>query len=442
MQHKRVIVCGAGLAGLAAAHELARARVDVTVVEARDRLGGRTWTVRDGFAGGQHAELGGEFIDAEHQYMRALAAQFHLDLVPVLTRGFTHRFTPRGRGIEVSRTGPWDSLREVLGPLIDQYAAVEGDVTAKPVEHIAERSLRQWLDDRGAGPELYAMARALRGFFLADPEELSILQPVELLADGQIPSRVRMFRIAGGVDRLVTALVRGTNARLMLRHDVKRIAQGPAGVVAHVVDGAGRLQELEADALIVTFPASVLRDVDVVPPLPAEQRHAIAAVRYGRATKLAVQTTCRALRDRQAQAFATDTALGAFWDATDGQPSRTHSMINFLAGGAASPDLQRRAVANAASVLRELCWLGLAGAEVTALRAATWEEDPYARGGYAFLDPGFRPAWRPLLSRPAGRLFFAGEHTSDDFQGYMEGAARSGMRAAAEVLDTTKRPDP
>jgi monoamine oxidase len=175
--------------------------------------------------------------------------------------------------------------------------------------------------------------------------------------------------------------------------------------------------------------------LDVVPPLPAEQRDAIAAVRYGRATKVAVQTTCGALRDRRAQAFATDTALGAFWDATDGQPSRTHSMINFLAGGAASSDLQRRAAAGAASVLRDLCWLGLAGAEITGVRAATWEEDPFARGGYAFLDPGFRPAWRSLLSRPAGRLFFAGEHTSSDFQGYMEGAVRSGTRAAAEVLD-------
>jgi monoamine oxidase len=70
---------------------------------------------------------------------------------------------------------------------------------------------------------------------------------------------------------------------------------------------------------------------------------------------------------------------------------------------------------------REVAWL-------------SWEEDPWARGGYAFLDPGFDPAWRALLSRRAGRLVFAGEHTSQRWQGYMNGAVESGLRAARELL--------
>jgi monoamine oxidase len=85
-------------------------------------------------------------------------------------------------------------------------------------------------------------------------------------------------------------------------------------------------------------------------------------------------------------------------------------------------------------VLAELCWLGLAGTAVTACRVHTWEHDPLARGGYAYLDPGFDSAWLPMLSWRAGRIVFAGEHTSGEHQGYMEGAAESGQRAASEIL--------
>jgi monoamine oxidase len=76
----------------------------------------------------------------------------------------------------------------------------------------------------------------------------------------------------------------------------------------------------------------------------------------------------------------------------------------------------------------------MADAPVHAMRAHTWEDDPFARGGYAYLDPGFDPAWRAQLSRRAGRLVFAGEHTSEEWQGYMNGAVESGLRAAKEII--------
>ena len=86
-------------------------------------------------------------------------------------------------------------------------------------------------------------------------------------------------------------------------------------------------------------------------------------------------------------------------------------------------------------VLADLCWLDLAGATVTASRHYSWETDSLVRGGYEYLDPAFNPAWLPLLSRRAGRIVFAGEHTSSDHQGYMEGAIESGLRAAREILE-------
>jgi monoamine oxidase len=107
--------------------------------------------------------------------------------------------------------------------------------------------------------------------------------------------------------------------------------------------------------------------------------------------------------------------------------------VAFLGGGSASGALRESAAAGGGALLSELCWLGMSRAPVTAVHVADWTADPWARGGYAFFDPGFDPAWRPLLARRAGRIVFAGEHTSERWQGYMNGAVESGQRAAREL---------
>ena len=103
-------------------------------------------------------------------------------------------------------------------------------------------------------------------------------------------------------------------------------------------------------------------------------------------------------------------------------------------GGGASDATQAIVAKHGARGLTDaLDWLGSKGSELVASRQIVWEQDPYARGGYAYFDPGFDPSLRAWLSRPSGRLFFAGEHTSIRWQGYMNGAIESGRRAAAEV---------
>lgn len=434
MRHKRVIVAGAGLAGLSAAHELVHGGAAVTLLDARDRAGGRVWTVRDGFSHGQHAELGGEFIDEHHSRMRSLAQQFGLKLVQVLRGGFTHRFRRRGGEIVLSRPGPWGPLSDLLAPLIRRYQAACGRDDAAAIREMSTFSLRGWLREQNADPDVHAMVDSMRGFFLAEAEDLSVLPVVAQLAGTGSPALTPVYRIVGGMDRLVDALVAHTSARLLLGHQVRAVSQAADRILVRATDDRGLLQEIEGDALVVTLPATTLRDIEITPALPEDQQKAIARLRYGCATKSVVQCASPELQRRRAKAFATDGALGAFWDATEGQPSASPSIINFLGGGAASPKLAARAGSGAEALLSELCWLGLAGSPVLGSCHATWEDDPFARGGYAYADPAFDPAWKPLLSRAAGRIVFGGEHTSENFQGYMEGAVESGQRAASELI--------
>lgn len=432
----KVVVAGGGLAGLTAARALARARVSVTVVEGRDRLGGRVRTVR--LEGGQHGELGGEFIDADQDEIRTMCGELDVPLVRVLRSGFTHRYRGDDGYYHVSRTRPWTELEALADPLVRRFKAARGDADSDAVREIGTWSVRAWLRERDASAAQHSMADALRGFFLADPDDLSILPLVEQLAHGGSPAQAEMYRVEGGNDRLVEAIARAADARVLLQHRITAVTQAADRVVVTAVDAEGHQQQLEGDAAVVTLPASVLSSIAFTPPLPQEQWRAIRALRYGCATKAVVQSSRDAFRGN-ARAFATDTALGAFWDGTEGQnptPKPPRFVLTFLAGGSSSRTLQARAQHGPHALLADLCWLGMAGAPVQSVHTATWEDDPFAGGGYAYLDPGFDPSWRSQLRRRSGRVVFAGEHTSEQWQGYMNGAVESGLRAAEQILGT------
>lgn len=125
--------------------------------------------------------------------------------------------------------------------------------------------------------------------------------------------------------------------------------------------------------------------------------------------------------------------IGAIWDGNQEQRGRS-GILTLLAGGLASHDTQQLlADGGAEAVAAQLKWLGATKARLRASCYVSWEDDPLVRGGYAVFQPGYDPEQRAWLSRPHGRILFAGEHTSLRWQGYMNGAVESGLRAAEEV---------
>jgi len=279
---------------------------------------------------------------------------------------------------------------------------------------------------------LAAGLRGLRGFYLAAPEDLSLLVLVEQFAGDDVPGRGEMFRIRGGNDRLATAAAKALRGRVILNAIVRRVRQDVSGVRITVDERGGR-RDIEADYCVLTLPASTLRDVQFEPSLPEDQHRAIATLRYGRATRLLLQFARRFWRHgRAAKGYGTDLSIGAVWDANE-QQRGPEGMLTLLAGGRASDEMQQiLAREGVRGAIERLTWLGTP-APLIASRTIVWEHEEWSRGGYAYFDPQFDPRLRAWLPRPAGRLFFAGEHTSDRWQGYMEGAVESGKRAAAEV---------
>jgi monoamine oxidase len=428
-----VIVAGAGLAGLSAARDLEAAGAAVTIVEARDRVGGRVHTVRDGFAGGQHADAGADLIESEQSNVIALARELKLPLVRILREGWGF-YGENGRGRRTLRTAPttFAEAGKRLKSEIADYELAGKRWDSAIAARLGRTSVSTWLKSIGADDGLAAGLRGLRGFFLADPEDLSLLMLVDQFASGETPGESRMFRIRGGNDRLPRAMADRLRGRLILNAVVRRI-QRRAGDVVVTLDDRGSRREIAAQYCVVTLPATTLRDVRFEPPLPEDQHRAIQSLGYGRATRMMLQFSKRFWRKgHRPSAFGTDLLTGAVWDASEEQRGPA-GVLTLLAGGRASGELQQLiATGGSQAVVDRLRWLGRP-ADLIAAQVMAWEDEPWSRGGYAFFGPSFDPLLRAWLARPAGRVLFAGEHTSERWQGYMNGAIESGKRAAAEV---------
>jgi monoamine oxidase len=429
-----VIVGGAGLAGLAAARELEARGAAVTVVEARHRVGGRVWTLRDKFAARQHAEAGADLIEGEQEHVLGLARALGLQPVRILRESFGF-YGPDGRGTRRVHTGPstFATIGRYLGPLLRDFKLAEKRWDSAVAAPIGRRSVTEWLDDIDAPARLKAGVRGLRGFFLADPEDLSLLPVVEQFTESGAPGRDKIYRIKGGNDRLATGIVQRLRGALLLNTMIRRVVQHDDRVTV-TIEALGRPHtEISAEYFVCALPASTARGVLFEPALPDPQRDAIAHLRYGCATRLLLQFDRRFWRKRgRPNAFGTDLDTGAVWDGNEHQKG-PQGILSFLAGGKASPGLQHiLKTEGERGVVDRIGWLGRPS-RLLASQTVVWDHDPLARGGYAYFDPGFNPLWRAWLSRAHGRVVFAGEHTSVQYQGYMNGAIETGLRAAAEI---------
>jgi monoamine oxidase len=431
-----VLVAGAGLAGLAAARDLVRGGARVTVVDARDRVGGRVHTIRSGFVEQQHGEAGADMIEEAQAEIRTLAAELGVGLVRILRTGWGYaRRDSNGRVRILSQSAArgWSRMSDALRPLTRQYRLAEHRWDSPVIARMSKRSVASWLDEIGADAELRSTATGLRGFFLADPEDLSLSALVDQFASNDEPGGDAMYRIDGGNDRLAAAMALELGDRVKLKTELVALSQRGREVRVSVKQ-ARSVEQLSADYVVIAIPATLLRRVPITPALPVQQHDAIARLQYGRATKTLLQFPKRFWRSAgRPRALGSDLPTGAVWDGNEEQSGRA-GILALLAGGHASDATQELvAKQGIAGLAASLQWLGDGGPAVGS-HQTVWDADVWARGGYAYFDPAYESPLRLWLARPAGRLFFAGEHTSIRWQGYMNGAVESGRRAAAEII--------
>src|SRR5258708_6054384 len=264
-----VIVAGAGLAGLSAAMALEARGAAVTLVEARDRVGGRVWTVRDPFAARQHAEAGADLVEGEQEHVLTLARELGLAPVRILREGFGF-YGPDARGRRRIHPGlvSLATAAKMLKSDVEDFKLAEERWDSAVAARLGRTSVWTWLEEKRAPAALKAGMRGFRGFFLADPEDLSLLPLVEQFAESGMPGRGHTFRIPEGTDRLATGMAKRLRGSLLLETIVRRVVQRGDGVTVTIEDSDGRRSELGVEYFCCALPSCTALWVCIIQPRP------------------------------------------------------------------------------------------------------------------------------------------------------------------------------
>ena len=334
----RVVVVGAGLAGLSAADELSRQGWEVVVLEARGRVGGRVWTVRDP-ATGQYAEGGGEYLDTKHSQMRQLVDRLGLSLEPSYVEGEQSEDIVVRDGVRRSYASMADGeAREQMDRFygaIEELAADFDPTNPASQPDAAEldaATAADGLDELGiSGNARYLLESSFRDDYGVEPDRLSQLFVVSTYAaaSNQPDSGVEVFRIEGGNDQVPVSLAEGLGDAVRLRSPVTTVEHSGSGVAVSLRGG----ESFEADHCVLAAPLPALRAIEFAPALPAPLAEAIARAQYAPISKTLLQYPSRFWRREGLSGYAlTDLAAGSTWEATVDQPGEAGVLIAYAAG--------------------------------------------------------------------------------------------------------------
>ncbi|MFZ0013268.1 MAG: NAD(P)/FAD-dependent oxidoreductase [Acidimicrobiia bacterium] len=394
----RVLVIGAGLAGLTAGMRLQGRGAEVTVLEARSRVGGRVWSHR--FEDGTVVELGGEWIDSSQTAVRSWAE--HLGLAMIDTgQDFI------SRDLIGSEPIPSEDHRRLTESLLDLIETLG----TSELEEMTIYDLLANLDEEGAA--MTVLQSRLAGTFGVP---LSEVAATELDAEFGLTQAHTYLRVDGGNDRLATAMAAQLDVRTST--PVARVVQEAGRVAAH-----SEAEVHRADRVVVAVPLPIVRAPGFLVDPPFELRRTMGRIGMGTAAKVAVATL-----DEPPMFRRQEPGIPAwYWTGagSDGRPRR--AITGFAGTERGVRVLTEEAPSRLARAAPET---PLSGAPIV----VDWAADPWSRGCYSALGPGGR-ALLPGLQRPWGRIALAGEHINGS--GTIDGAIRSGEAAARVILETT-----
>ncbi len=449
----RVVIVGAGLAGLTCAYRLQQSGVDATVYEANTRLGGRCRTNRSDFADNQVAEHGGELIDQGHARVRNLAQELRLPLDNLLaaevngTEAF-HLFD----GASYSQAEATDDLKSIWQSLHRDliaagYPTLYNQSTPRGIQ-LDQMSIVDWIDENvpgGIGSRLGRLLDVAYNIeYGAECDRQSALSLLYLLGYNS-PGQFTLFgqsnekyHVRGGNDRIVSSLAAGLGNRIVAGTALVAARRNASGTYTATFQSGARTFDVVADHLVLALPFSILKtSVDVTRAgFGARKMLAIQSLGMGTNSKLNVQFTSRpwVSLGNNGETYA-DTGYQATWEVTRGQPGTAGILVDFTGGtigdsfGSGTPASRAsRFFAQIEPVLPGLGgrWNGRATVDY-------WPGNPYSRGSYSYWQVGQYTAFAGVEGEREGNAHFCGEHTSIDAQGYLEGAVETGERAAGEI---------
>lgn len=451
-QKQKIVILGAGLAGLACAYELARKQHDVLVLEARDRVGGRVETLRQPFEKGLFAEAGAYFICAAHKWtMSYLKELLPESLVPFKRTGKqpTIRYFVGGT---ISETLPQQSpvgamltkyifgrqgilVDELMSPLSPEAPdwPHSSMMDASFIDYLKAKNPQTWDEDK----------RYLFPLFQPWWGELNTVSALAVRRDAvralYSNPKVPWYTLRGGMDSFPQAFARKIsklpNAKIEVGSKVVEIDLTTAPSVVTYEQGSERIN-VRADHIICAIPFTTLRKLKICPEFPADKKTIVDNLTYNSVARVYLQFNKRIWHPRTNNGTTfTDLRIGNLIDMTYAQPGRYGILSCYVAGDYARA-LQRMDPPDRISHVEkemEKVYPSISTHFTGVGTSKCWDEDEWALGAFARFGPNELSRYgRSIIIRPEGHIHFAGDHTSP-WPGWMQGALESGHRAAREV---------
>jgi monoamine oxidase len=447
----RIAIVGAGMAGLNAAYKLQQAGLTATIFEGANRTGGRMFTARDLLADGLTTELGGEFIDSSHKELLALMQEFGLERLDTLGPG-SEKLKPETYFVNGRHYTQAQAARAFL-PLAKKIAADYEEIEdVVNYEHeggageLDRISMAEYFDRIGASGwmrELLEVAyvteygldvgeqSALNFLFLIGTGDLEDEKNLELLGESD-----ERYKVRGGNQQVVDELARRVQPWIRPLHRLEAIKSNGQGFTLTFQTGGTPVDE-RADIVLLTIPFSILRELTLQVDLTPLKKKAIQELGYGANAKVMVGFRSRPW---EAQGYSgstySDETFQLAWANSYLQPGTAGGLTLYSGGKLAHDAGQGSAEEAAVRLMRgiERAYKGAMAQRNGKVSRFHWPTFPWTKGSYSCYKPG---QWTTIAGSeglPVGNLFFAGEHCSYDFQGYMNGAAQSGADTARAIM--------
>jgi len=421
------IVVGAGFAGLTAAYRLAAAGWNVTVLEARNRPGGRVWSYRFSQAPELVCEMGGEWIGKDHPHILALAKELNVELEPHAYRVWLLQHeqlhAPGSWNFSTESQAAWNRFMEKYKHWSDQEKRRLDDYDwwtwlGKIGITDNDRRIREIMDSTDYGESIRQVSAYVAADEYVDTDYINPNSTDEM-----------DFHVRGGNSVLINALAAKLSpGALRLNSAVKSIVQRAGRVTVSTAN-----EKFTADSCIFAAPSSVLNSIEFDPPLSAAKALAADELEYGRIIKTQMLFDHR-FWPAEDFSLMSDETSHQYFHSTQGQQGSRGILCSYAVGDKADVLASQTKSDRQAQLMRDL--KAVSPDAATALIDTfdqPWQEDPWVHGAYAMYRPGQWFRIRPLLEEPHGKVLFAGEHLGE-WQGFMEGAVSTGEVAAQHLL--------
>ncbi len=446
---QKVIIVGAGMAGLVAASELLHAGHDPFILEAQHRVGGRVQTLREPFTSGLYAEAGAMRVPQSHTLTLAYIEKFKLKLNPFTMNNRNafyyvgnqrHRIDeahidPDCLGFEINENehhkSPGQMWAEAIKPITDKLEA-KGDAAWPEIfAEYDKYSTRQFLQNNNWSEGAIEMFGLLEN--QESRMEASFLEAL-LASVGHVFED--MWQIEGGSDRLPYAFLPELRRRIRFGANMVAIDQSEDSVTVHYQTPGGRFQ-VTGDYAIITIPFSVLRHVEILKPFSRGKQRAIRQLRYDASTKVFFQCRRRFWEEDDGifgGGSVTDLAIRNIYYAEHGREFKRGIMIASYTWaddahrwGSLTPNQRiAQALENVAQIHPQI------NEEFEVGASKVWHEDEFACGAFALFNPGQQTVLHEHIIAPEGRIHFAGEHTAI-LHRWIQSAIETGLRAAEAI---------